>query len=110
MILFQVLKPCHFAPNSGCAYDSRKPHTEQRKVPTGMRFSAGAGTPVPKNRLNQLGLLGAPSTQLLTRRLSSPIKSLIHPCTIKPLHLGHRIASALMLNPPENELEELVIR
>jgi len=71
-----------------------------------MRFSAGAGT-LP----NQLDLPGAPSTQLLTRENFDPCQSIMNPCTITPpLHLGHRIASVLMLEPPENELEEAVIR
>jgi hypothetical protein len=68
-----------------------------------MHFSAGAGTVVP----NQLGLPGAPSTQLLTTENFDPLKSIMNPCTIMPLHLGHRIAS--MLKSPENELEEVAI-
>jgi hypothetical protein len=93
------------AANSGRAYDSRKPHPEHRKVPTGMRFSAGAGTHVP----NQVGLPGAPSTQLLTTENFDLFMSIMNPCTIKPLHLGHRIDSVLMPESPENELEEVVI-
>jgi hypothetical protein len=70
-----------------------------------MHFSGGAGTHVP----NQVGLPGAPSTQLLTLENFDPLKSIMKPCTISPLHLGQRIASLLMLEPPENELEEVVI-
>ena len=58
----------------------------------------------------RLDLPGAPSTQLLTRQLCDAHQSLMNPCTITPLHLGHRIDSVLMLEPPENELEEVVIR
>jgi hypothetical protein len=70
-----------------------------------MHFSAGAGTHVP----NQVGLPGAPSTQVLTIENFDPLKSIINPCTISPLHLGHRMAFVLMLKPSEKELEEVVI-
>ena len=96
----------HLAANSGCAYDSRKPHTEQRKVPTGMHFSAGAGTHVP----NQVGLPGAPSTQVLTIENFDPLKSIMNPCTISPLHLGHRVGSALMFQPPRRKGESPIFR
>jgi len=69
-----------------------------------MHFSAGTGIVVP----NQLGFPGTPSTQLLTRENFDPCQSIMNPSTITPLHLGHRIAS--VLEPPENELEEVVIR
>jgi hypothetical protein len=70
-----------------------------------MHFSAGAGTHVP----NQVGLPGAPSTQVLTIENFDPLKSIMNPCTISPLHLGHRMAFALMLKPLERELEEVAI-
>lgn len=70
-----------------------------------MHFSAGAGTHVP----NQVGLPGAPSTQVLTIENFDPLKSIMNPCTISPLHLGHLMAFALMLKPLERELEEVAI-
>ena len=52
--------------NSGGAYASRKPHDEHRKVPTGTHLSAGTSVSCQKD------FCGAPSTQVLTRRLPPP--------------------------------------
>ena len=41
---------------------------------------------------------GAPSTQVLTLRIGPSI-SKMNPCTISPLHLGHRLAPALICEP-----------
>ena len=101
--LLCVCKPRHLAANSGRAKDSRKPHAEQRKVPTGTHFSSGTLVIVQK------ALCGAPSTQLMTRRKPPSSRSKMNPCTMSPLHLGHRIDSVFMLKPPEKELEEVVI-
>ena len=79
----------HLAANSGRAYDSRNPHAEQRKVPTGTHFSFGTFA------LPNQDFSGAPSTQVLTMRLG-PSDSKRNPCTISPLHLEHRVGSALV--------------
>lgn len=95
--------PIHFATNWGRAYDSRKPHTEERKVPTGMHFSSGAGTPVP----NQVGLPGATLDPRACAGKFRPWKSIMNPCILTPLHLRHRTVS--ILQPSEGGLEEVVI-
>src|SRR6185295_13267754 len=64
----------YLASNSGRAYDSRKPHAEQRKVPTGTCLSSGAIVP------HQNDFSGVPSTQLLTRiNLLPPLRSTMNP-------------------------------
>ena len=76
----------------GCTY---QPHSEQRKTPTGMHFSFRTFA------LPNQDFSGAPSTQVLTMRLG-PSDSKRNPCTISPLHLGHRVVAVLMSEPPNS--------
>src|SRR5689334_9779632 len=90
----------YLAANSGRAYDSRNPHAEQRKTPTGTHLSGGTST----CRNSQPTCSGVPSTQVLTTRLGPSLPQ-VKPCTISPLHLGHRFVPAPMPEPPEEQLQ-----
>ena len=94
--LLQRLVRRYLAANSGRAYDSRNPQAEQRKTPTGTHLS---GKTILTCRNSQPTFAGAPSTQVLTIRLGPSLPQ-VKPCTISPLHLGHRFVPALMLEPP----------
>ena len=86
----------YLAANSGRAYDSRNPHAEQRKIPTGTHLSCGTFLTC-RNSLPTFS--GAPSTQVLTTRLGPSLPQ-VKPCTISPLHLGHRFVPALEVKSP----------
>jgi hypothetical protein len=98
--LLQRLVRRYLAANSGRAYDSRNPHAEQRKTPTGTHLSGGA---LLTCRNSQPTFSGIPSTQVLTFLLG-PSLSQVKPCTISPLHLVHRFFPALMPEPPKKQL------
>ena len=72
-------------------------------MPIGTIFSFGTHVFCQKD------FSGAPSTQELTLR-RAPSNSKINPCTIAPLHLGHRVGFALMFQLPMREWESPVFR
>src|SRR4051794_36049688 len=99
--LLQRLVRGYFAATPGRAYDSRNPHAEQRKTPTGTHLSGGAFLTC---RNSQPTFSGTPSTQVLTTRLGPSLPQ-VKPCTISPLHLGHRFVPALMPEPLKEQLQ-----